>query len=240
MFVDYTKAFDMVSHPKLFKVLLEIGIPKHLVALVQALYAQQTTKVRWDGESSEAFTIGKSTRQGCNISPVEFNLYVKDIMRRTLENNEHGIKVGGRQINNLRYADDTTLLTTTDESINDMAAKLVNESKTSNMLFNAKKTKIIVAGRQNTRVNLQIDGKQIEQVKQFKFLGSMKTASDDCTTEVRRRICLAKEKAVKLDTIWRSRHIKKALKVRLIKSLVWSVFLYGAESWTIKKVTGVK
>jgi len=80
-----------------------------------------------------------------------------------------------------------------------------------------------------------MDGEQIEQVEQFKFLGSMKTASGDCTTEIRRCICLAKEKAVKLDTIWRLRHIKKALKVRLMKSLVWSVFLYGAESWTIKK-----
>jgi len=114
MFVDYTKAFDMVSHSKLFKVLLEMEIPKHLVALVQALYAQQTAKVRWDRKSSEAFTIGKGTRQGCNISPVEFNLYAENIMRKTLENNEHGIKVGGRQINNLRYADDTTLLTTTE------------------------------------------------------------------------------------------------------------------------------
>jgi len=96
-------------------------------------YAQQTAKVRWDGESSEAFTVGKGTRQGCYISPVEFNLYAEDIMRRTLENNEHGIKVGGTQINNLRYADDTILLTTTEESINDTAVKLVNESKTSNM-----------------------------------------------------------------------------------------------------------
>jgi len=151
-------------------------------------------------------------------------------MRRTLENNEHGIKVDGRQINNLRHANDTTLLTTT-ESINDMAVKLVNESKTSNMLFNAKKTKIMVAERQNTRVNLQINGEQIKQVEQFKFLGSIKIASGVCTTEIRRRICLAKEKTVKLDTFWRSRYIKKALKVRLIKSLVWSVFLYGAESW---------
>jgi len=88
----------------------------------------------------------------------------------------------------------------------------------------------MVAGRQNTRVNLQIDEEQIEQVEQFKFLGSMKTASGDCTTEIKRRICLAKEKAVKLDTFWRSRHIKKALKVRLVKSFVWSVFLYEEES----------
>jgi len=93
----------------------------------------------------------------------------------------------------------------------------------------------MVAGRQNTSVNLQVDGEQREQVEQFKFLGSMKTASGDSTTEIRRHICLAKEKAVKLDTIWRSRHIKKALKVRLMKSFVWSVFLYGAESWIIKR-----
>jgi len=108
----WTVAVDMVSHLKPFKFLLEMGIPKHLVALVQTLYVQQTAKVRFDGKSSEAFTIGKGTRQGCNISPVEFNLYAED-MKSTLENNEHGNKVGGRQINNLRYADDKTLLTTT-------------------------------------------------------------------------------------------------------------------------------
>jgi len=115
MFMDYTKAFDLVSHPKLFKVLLEIGILKHIVALVQALYAQQTAKVRWDGESSEAFTIGKGTRQGRNISPVEFNLYAEDIMRKTLENNEHGIKVGGRQMNSLTFA---TLMTADSSNYN--------------------------------------------------------------------------------------------------------------------------
>jgi len=81
-------------------------------------------------------------------------------------------------------------------------------------------------------INLQIHGVQMEQ---FKLLESMKTASGDSTTEIRRRICLAKEKAVKLDTIWRSRHIRKALKLRSMKSLVWSVFLYRAESWTIKR-----
>jgi len=69
MFVDYTKAFDMISHPKLFKVLLEMGIPKHLVALIQALYAQQTAKVRWDGESREAFIIGKGHDRGATYLP---------------------------------------------------------------------------------------------------------------------------------------------------------------------------
>jgi len=91
-------------------------------------------------------------------------MYVEDIIRRTLENDQHGITVGRRKANNLRHADDITLLTTTDESVDERVVKLVNDSNASNMILNAKKSKIMVAGRQNVRIRLHIDGEQIEQV----------------------------------------------------------------------------
>jgi len=82
LFIDYTKAFDTVSYSLLFTTLMAIGIPRHLVALIQALYQQQLAAVKWNGELSEWFGIGKGTRQGRNISPTEFNMFVEDIVRR--------------------------------------------------------------------------------------------------------------------------------------------------------------
>jgi hypothetical protein len=234
VFIDYTKAFDRVSHPRLLDVMLSMGIPKHLVALIQELYIHQTASVRWEQELSDWFGIGKGTRQGCNISPVEFNLYAEDIMRRALEDSQHGVTVGGRRIDNIRYADDTTLLATTQDGVREMMERLVAESEVSNMAINGKKTKVMVGSRRNAQVQVMLEGEQIEQVDHFKFLGSQKSSNGDCTPEIKRRIAMAREKAVRLDSIWHSRSISLQLKLRLMKALVWSVFLYGVESWTIK------
>jgi hypothetical protein len=243
LFIDYSKAFDTVKQSVLFTTMMNMGIPRHLVALIQALYQQQTAAVRWDGVLSEWFRIGKGTRQGCNISPTEFNMYAEDIVRRTMEGEEdkieegskHGVIVGGQIINNLRYADDTTLMDTTASGIDDIFAKLVQESKTSNMLIIAKKTNLMAVGRRSNRsVKILLEGDEIEQVEHFKFLGSTKTSNGDCTKEIKIRIAIAKEKATKLVKIWTSKNISQQLKVRFMKALIWPVFLYGAESWTIK------
>ena len=235
LFIDYTKAFDMVSHPRLFKVLQEMGIPSHLVALIQALYSQQEAAVKWNNELTEWFPIGKGTRQGCNLSPVEFNLYAEDIMRRTLENDDGGIAVGGRRISNIRYADDTTLVAGSEEDSRRLFRKLVEESERFNMKVNGKKTKAMVVSREDKEVHIALNGEEVEQVEAFKFLGSYKTANGDCTKEIKRRIGMAREKGAQLDNIWKDKNIHKNLKIRLMKALVWSIFLYGAESWTLKK-----
>lgn len=180
------------------------------------------------------FPIGKGTRQGCNISPTEFNLYAEDIIRRSLEDNQHGVTVGGRRINNIRYADDTTLLATTKEGIKETFERLVLESETSNMSINGKKTKLMVGGRGDVRVQLQMGGEVIEQVDSFKFLGSVKTANGDCSPEIKRRMAMARATAIRMDAIWKSRTVRLGLKVRLMKALVWTVFIYGCEGWTLK------
>jgi hypothetical protein len=191
LFIDYSKAFDTVNQSLLFTTMMNMGIPRHLVALIQALYQQQTAAVRWDGVLSEWFHIWKGTRQGCNISPTEFNMYAEDIIRRTMEGGEeeskHGVIVGGQVINNLRYADDTTLLDTSVSGIDEIFAKLVQESKTSNMSINARKTKLMAVGRRSNRsVKILLEGDEIEQVEDFKFLGSTKTSNGDCTKEIKK------------------------------------------------------
>ena len=108
-FIDYAKAFDYVDHNKLWKILQEMGIPDHLTCLLRNLYAGQEATVRTGHETTDWFKIGKGVSQGYILSPCLFNLYAEYIMRNSgLEEAQAGIKIAGRNINNLRYADDTT------------------------------------------------------------------------------------------------------------------------------------
>ena len=110
-FNDYAKAFDCVDHNKLWKILQEMGIPDHLTCLLRNLYAGQEATVRTEHGTTEWFQIGKGVHQGCILSPCLFNLHAEYIMRNArLEEAQAGIKIAGRDINNLKYADDTTLM----------------------------------------------------------------------------------------------------------------------------------
>ena len=110
-FIDYAKAIDCVDHNKLWKILREMGIPDHLMCLLRNLYAGQEATVRTGHGTTDWFQIGKRVHQGCILSPCLFNFYAEYIMRNAeLEETQDGIKIAGRNINNLRYADDTTLM----------------------------------------------------------------------------------------------------------------------------------
>ena len=114
-FIDYAKAFDCVDHNKLWTILKEMGIADHLTCLLRNLYAGQEATVR-TGHGTDCFQIGKGVHQGCILSPYSFNLYAEYIMRNAgLEEAQAGIKIASRNINNLRYADDTTLMAEREE-----------------------------------------------------------------------------------------------------------------------------
>ena len=116
LFIDYAKAFECVDHNKLWKILKEMGIPDHLTCLLRNLYACQEVTVRTGHGTTDRFQIGKRVCQGCILSPCLFNLYAEYIMRNAgLEEEQAGIKIAGRNINNLRYADDITLMAESEE-----------------------------------------------------------------------------------------------------------------------------
>ena len=128
-FIDYVKAFDCVDHNKLWKILKEMGIPDHLTCLLRNLYAGQEATVR-TGHGTNWFQIGKGVRQACILSPCLFNLNAEYIMRNVgLEEAQAGIKIAGRNINNLRYADDTTLMAESEEELNSLMMKVKEESE---------------------------------------------------------------------------------------------------------------
>ena len=131
-FIDYAKAFDCVDHNKLWKILKEMGIPDHLTCLLRNLYAGQKATVRTGHGTTDLFQIGKGVYQGCILSPCLFNLYAEYIMRNAgLEEAQAGIKIAGRNIHNLRYADDTTLMAESEEELKSLLMKVKeSENKT--------------------------------------------------------------------------------------------------------------
>ena len=124
-FIDYTKAFDCVDHNKLWKILKEMRIPYHLTCLLRNLYADQEATVRTGHGTTDWFQIGKGVRHGCVLSPCLFNLYAEYIMKNAgLEEVQAGIKIAGRNTNNLRSADDTTLMAESEEELKSLLMKV--------------------------------------------------------------------------------------------------------------------
>ena len=124
-FIDYAKAFDCVDHNQLWKILKEMGIPDHLTCLLRNLYAGQEATIRTGHGTTDWFQIGRGVCQGCILSPCLFNLYAEYIMRNAgLEEAADGIKIAGRNINNLRYADDTTLMAESEEELKSLLMKV--------------------------------------------------------------------------------------------------------------------
>ena len=218
-----------VDHNKLWKILKETGIPDHLTYLLRNLYAGQEATVRTGHGTTDWFQIGKGVHQGCILLSCLFNLYAEYIMRNAgLEEAQTGIKIARRNINNLRYADDTTLMAESEE-LKSLLMKVKEESENVGLKLNSQKTKIMAS---SPVTSWQIDG---ETVADFIFGGSKITADGDCSHEIKRHLLLGKKVITNLDSIFKSRDITLPTKVHLVKAMVFPVVMYGCESWTIKK-----
>ena len=171
-FIDYAKAFDCVDHNKLWKILREMGIPDHLTCLLRNLYAGQEATVRTGRGTTDWFQIERGVFQGCILSPCLFNLYEKYIMRNTgLEETQAGIKIARRNINNLRYADDTTLMAESEEELKSLLMKVKEESKKVGLKLNIEKMKIMASG---PITSWEVDGERVETGSDF-ILGAPKS-----------------------------------------------------------------
>ena len=161
------------------------------------------------------------------MSPCLFNLYAEYIMRNTgLEEAQAGIKIAGRNINNLRYADDTTLMAESEEELKSLLMKLKEEGEKVGLKLNIQKTKIMAS---SPVTSWQIDGDTVETVADFIFLGSKITADGDCSHETKRCLLLGRKVMTNLDSILKSRDITLPTKVHLVKAMVFPVVMYGCE-----------
>ena len=154
-------------------------------------------------------------------------------MRNTgLEEAQAGIKISRRNINNLRYEDDTTLMAESEEELKSLLMKVKEKSEKVGLKLNIQETKIMTSGHITSQ---QTDGETVETVTDFIFLGSKITADGECSHEMKRRVFLGRKVMTNLDSILKSRDITLSTKVRLVKAMVFPVVMYGCESWTIKK-----
>ena len=201
--------------------------------IYRSLYTNQEAKVRTEYGDTESFSIGKGVRQGCVLSPYLFNLYSEYIMRQAnLEELDIGVKMGGRKINNLRYADDTTLLAESKEELLQLVTSVKEKSAQAGLYLNLKKTKVMSTEEME---EFELDGENVEVVRDFVFLGAKIEDSGSCKGDILRRLALGRAAMTGLNKIWKDKDITITTKCRIVNALVFPVVLYGCESWTIRK-----
>ena len=219
-----------INHGKFW----EMGIPDHLTCLLRNLCAGHEATVRTGHGTTDWFQIGKGVHQGCILSPCLFNLYAEYIMRNAgLDEAQAGIKIAGRNIHNLRYADDTTLIRKWRRTKEPLDEREKEESGKVGLKLNIQKTKIMASG---PITSWQIDGETVETMADYICGGSRITAGADCSHEIKRRLLLGSKVMTNLDSMLKSRDTTLPTKVCLVKAMVFPVVMYGCESCTIKKV----
>ena len=176
-----------------------MGIPDHLTCLLRNLYAGQKATVRTGHGTTDWFQIGKGVCQGCILSPCLFNLYAEYIIRNAgLDEAQARIKIAGRNYNNLRYADDTTLMSENEEELKSLLMKVKEESEKVGLKLNIQKTKIMASG---PITSWQTDGERVETVRYFIYLGFKITVHGDCSHEIKRRLLLGRKVMTNLDSL---------------------------------------
>ncbi|GFS12393.1 endonuclease-reverse transcriptase [Elysia marginata] len=234
-FIDYSKAFDSVKHNHLFKTMNLMGFPKHLIKLISGLYSDQRATIRWDDKKCEFFNITKGVRQGCILSPHLFNIYTEQIMREA-DIDQLGVNINGRNLTNLRYADDTALMSDNITSMRRILHRVDESGKKAGLKLNAKKTKVMQLKPENSsRCDVKIAQTVLVNVEDFKYLGSVKTIDVSCSKDIKMRIGMAKKKMIELNNVWKDHNIPIELKLKLLKCLIWPVMMYGCEAWSQKK-----
>ena len=196
-----------------------MGIPDHLTCLLKYLYAGQEAIVRTGHGTTDWFHIGIGVRQGCMLSPCLFNLYAEYIMQNSRLNEAQAeIKIAGRNISNLRYADDTTLMEESEKELKSLLMKVKQEGEKVDLKFNIQNSKIMASG---PITSWQIDGEIMETVRDFILGGSKITADGDCSHEIKRHLLLGRKAMTNLDSILKSRDITLPTKARLVKGMVF-------------------
>ena len=222
-FIDYATVFDCVDHTKLWKILTEMGISDHLTCFLRNLYAGQEAIIR-TGHGTTNVPNWKGVYQGCILSPCLFSFYAEYIMwNARLDEAQAEIKIA-KNINNLRYADDTTLIAENKEELKYLLMKVKEESAKVGLKLNIHKTKIMASG---PITSWQIDGERMGTVRDFIFLGSKITADGDWSHEIKRHLLIGRKAMTKLDSIFKSRDITLLTKVHLVNAMFFFSNHYG-------------
>ena len=234
-FIDYQKAFDTVKHDEMLKMLVRLGLDDRDIRLIRNLYYHQRAAVRVGDELTEMVDIKRGVRQGCVLSPNLFTLYGEVILREIEELD--GLRIGGRVLNNIRYADDTVLVAESMERLQALVNVVDAASEEKRLKINREKTecKVVSKKSESPECIITIGQEAIRKVEQFQYLGSVVTADARCTTEIKRRIGIAKSAFRKMTRLLTNSHLTMNTKKRAVKTYIWSTLLYGCEAWTVSK-----
>ena len=210
-----------------------MGIPDQITCFLRNLYAGQVATVRTGHEKMGWFKIGKGVCQGCILQHCLFNLHAEYIMQNAqLEEAQAGIKIAERNINNLRYAHDTTFMADSEEELKSLLMKVKEESEKAGLKLNIQKMKNMAS---SSITSWEIDGEKVETVTEFICLGSKISVNGDCSREIKRHLFLERKAITSLNSILKSRDIAFLTKVHLVKAMVFPVVMHGCEIWTIKR-----
>lgn len=233
-FIDFQKAFDTIKHKTLWAMLKSYGVEEKMVALLQKIYEKAQTTVRIGKENGQWFHTDVGTRQGDPLSPLLFIAYLERVMERVGQNN-CGINISGRRLNNLRFADDVDLIDENVRSLQRQFEQTKVAAEQAGLIVNAKKTKTMVFGDKNIESRIQVGDETIENVEKFEYLGSLLTWDNNCSEEIKRRIGKATGTIASLKHIWNSNKVKIENKLKVLNTCVFSVLLYASETWTLKE-----
>jgi hypothetical protein len=226
-FMDYSKACDCVEHSRLWNTLGNMRVPEHLIALIRSMYANQEAAVRTEYGNTEWFEVRKGVRQGCILSPYLFNMYSEYIVRKVGFEDNIGINIGGKTINNLRYVDDATVLAEEKEDTEKLLKKLKEENKKVGLSLNLKKTKIMKTGTLNEFI---LDRTEIKTTSYNTFLGSVITRDGYDNKEINRRLSIGRMAMTKLEKIMKDWDVKKTTKIKIPKTIIFPTVTYRSEN----------
>ena len=232
VFIDFKKAFDRVWHAALWATMRKYNISANLVRTIEQLYDKATSAVQMNGSIGEWFRTTVGVRQGCLLSPTLFNIFLERIMSDALEEHDGKVTIGGRNITNLRFADDIDALAEEEQELEALVESLDKTCTRYKMEISAEKTKLMTNSANGIQREIKVKGQKLGTVTSFKYLGAV-VSDDGSKPEVLSRIAQATAALTKLKPIWRDNSISLGSKVKLMRSLVSSIFLYACESWTL-------
>ena len=234
-FVDFEKAFDSVHRESLWIIMKKYGIPEKIVRMVQSFYEGFQCAVEDQGEICEWFDLKTGVKQGCNMSGFLFLMVIDWIMRRTVKEGENGIRWKlTSKLDDLDFADDIALLSSTKQQMQSKTTYMNEEAKRVGLRINTQKTKTMRIHARNQE-KIQINGRDIEEVDQFTYLGATVCKEGGGMKDLKNRLSKARGTFVRLGKIWNSNSITRRTKMRLYKTLVMPVLLYGCETWKMNK-----
>ena len=231
VFVDFKKEFDRVWHAALWATMNVYNINGSLIKLIQNLYNKAASAVYLNNSIGDWFRTTVGVRQGCLLSPTLFNLFLERIMEDALEGHEGTVSIGGRTVVNLRFADDIDGHAGKEEELVSLVERLDSTSTACGMQIIEEKTKLMTNNTNGISTDIWISDVKLDCVDSFKYLGAI-VADEGSKPEVLARSAQTTAALAKLKTIWNDKNVVLSSKIRLMRSLVISIFLYACESWT--------